>query len=341
MNREIMNTLSAADKKAQYDERAKRVLSQKIILAHILVNTVDEFAGMKPEDVVPLIEGEPYISVVPVEPGLTNIEKLSETNGEKIVGLNTENIEINEGMVRFDIIFYVRMKAGLSQVIINVEIQKDEPTKYCILNRGIFYVCRMVSSQKERDFLNSNYDDIKQVHSIWICMNMNENSLNHVHLVDDSIIGNHTCKGNVDLLNIIMIGLAKEIPEHDEKYELHRLLSTLLSNTLDVSEKLDIIEKEYNIPVNEELREDVNVMCNLGEGIEEEAMAKGEARGIKIGETRGEARGLAEGKARGLAEGINGLVDVLMELNTPKEIIVSKIMEKFSLTEAQAKKYTS
>ena len=43
-------------------------------------------------------------------------------------------------------------------------------------------------------------------------------------------------------------------------------------------------------------------MCNLGEGIEEEAMAKGEARGIKIGETRGEARGLAEG--------INGLVDV-------------------------------
>ena len=82
-------------------------------------------------------------------------------------------------------------------------------------------------------------------------------------------------------------------------------------------------------------------MCNLGEGIEEEAMAKGEARGIKIGETRGEARGLAEGKARGLAEGINGLVDVLMELNTPKEVIVSKIMEKFSLTEAQAKKYTS
>ena len=48
---------------------------------------------------------------------------------------------------------------------------------------------------------------------------------------------------------------------------LHRLLLTLLSNTLEVSEKLDIIEKEYNIPVNEELREDVNVMCNLGEGI--------------------------------------------------------------------------
>lgn len=52
-------------------------------------------------------------------------------------------------MIRFDIIFYVRMKDGLAQVIINIEIQKDEPTQYFLLNRAIFYVSRMVSSQKE------------------------------------------------------------------------------------------------------------------------------------------------------------------------------------------------
>ena len=28
--------------------------------------------------------------------------------------LNTENSEINKGMIRFDIIFYVRMKDGLT-----------------------------------------------------------------------------------------------------------------------------------------------------------------------------------------------------------------------------------
>ena len=75
-------------------------------------------------------------------------------------------------MIRFDIIFYVRMKDGLSQIIINVEAQKDEPDGYGILNRAIFYVSRMISSQKERDFVNSNYDDIKRVYSIWVCMNM-------------------------------------------------------------------------------------------------------------------------------------------------------------------------
>ena len=31
-------------------------------------------------------------------------------------------------------------------------VQKDEPTEYKILNRAIFYVSRLVSSQKERDF---------------------------------------------------------------------------------------------------------------------------------------------------------------------------------------------
>ena len=46
-------------------------------------------------------------------------------------------------------IFYVRMKDGLSQIIINIEAQKNEPNEYDILNRAIFYVCRMISSQKD------------------------------------------------------------------------------------------------------------------------------------------------------------------------------------------------
>ena len=61
MNTEIANAVNAAGDKAQYDTRVKRLLAQKSILAHILVKTVDEFKGMKPEDVVKYIEGEPSI----------------------------------------------------------------------------------------------------------------------------------------------------------------------------------------------------------------------------------------------------------------------------------------
>ena len=42
----------------------------------------------------------------------------------------------------------------LSQVIINIEAQKDEPKKYQIINRAVFYISRLVSSQKQRDFIN-------------------------------------------------------------------------------------------------------------------------------------------------------------------------------------------
>ena len=270
MNTEIANAVNAAGDKAQYDTHVKRLLAQKSILAHILVKTIDEFKGMKPEDVVKYIEGEPSISVVPVEPGLANMEKTDAT-GQRIVGLNTENAKINEGLVRFDIIFYVRMKNGLSQIIVNIEAQKDEPTEYKILNRAIFYVSRLISSQKERDFVNTNYDDIKQVFSIWICMNMDDNSLSHIHLTKDELLKPCNWKGNLDLLNIVLIGITNEIPEHDEKYEMHRLIGALLSSELKEQEKLDIIEHEYNIPISQEFREDVRIMCNLSTGIEERA----------------------------------------------------------------------
>lgn len=277
MNTELKSAVMATDRDAQYDNSVKRLIAHKIILARILVKTVEEFKGMDPLEVAALIEGLPYISAVPVEPGLTNAVHFQ--NGQRLVGFNTENQELNEGLVRFDIVFYVRMKDGLSQIIINVEAQKDEPGEYEILNRAVFYVSRLISSQKERDFENSSYDDIKCVYSIWICMNMEENTMSHIHLTKEDLIGSYEWKGNLDLLNIIMIGLAKELPEHDETYELHRLLGALLSRELTVDEKLDIIGKEYDIPLEENFRKDMSTMCNLSQGVKEEGIAIGRAEG--------------------------------------------------------------
>ena len=277
MNTELKNAVMATDRDAQYDNSAKRLIAHKIVLAWILIRTVEEFKGMEPLEVAALIEGIPYISAVPVEPGLTNAVHFQ--NGQRLVGFNTENQELNEGLVRFDIVFYVRMKDGLSQIIINVEAQKDEPGEYEILNRAVFYVSRLISSQKERDFENSSYDDIKCVYSIWICMNMEENTMSHIHLTKEDLIGSYEWKGNLDLLNIIMIGLAKELPEHDETYELHRLLGALLSRELTVDEKLDIIGKEYDIPLEENFRKDMSTMCNLSQGVKEEGIAIGRAEG--------------------------------------------------------------
>ena len=247
MNTAITNRITAANDKAQYDEYAKQLIAQKIILAHILAKTVDEFRDMKPEDIVAHIEGDPKVGIIPVDPGMTNASRPTDAStpyvsDHRLAGLNTEHSEINEGMIRFDIIFYVRMRDGLAQIIINIEIQKNSPEKYQLLNRAIFYVSRMVSSQKERDFDKQNFDDMKRVFSIWLCMNM--------------------------------LGIGRELPPQEEQYELHRLIGTLLSAELTVTQKLAIIETEYHIPLSVELEEGVNDMCNLGEGIEERAIEK-------------------------------------------------------------------
>ena len=280
-NTRIKKTIFTTDKEAQYDEKAKEILGQKSILAHILVKTVEEFKEMNPMDVVPLIEGEPYISQVPVDPGMTNVA--TEMNKGKITGLNTENREMNEGEVRFDILFYVRTRDGLCKMIINIEAQKDEPTRYHILDRAVFYVSRMISSQKDREFIYSEYNDIKKVYSIWICMNREKNTLEHIYLTKESLLGEEQWKGRLDLLNIIMIGLAEEIPEQDKEYELHRLLGTLLSQHLEAKEKMQIVEEEYHIAMEQKFREDLKIMCNLSQGVKEEGIAMGHKFGLEQG----------------------------------------------------------
>jgi len=281
LNTEIKNAVNAAGDMAQYDENAKRLLGNKSILAHILTSIVEEFREMNPIDVEGYIEGEPCISSVPVEPGLTNIKQ----GGKRLAGLNSESVDVNEGVVRFDIVFYVRLKDGVSQIIINIEAQKDAPSGYSILNRGIFYACRLISSQKERDFVNTNYDEIKRVYTIWICMNMPENSLDYYQLANRKVLGSRTWEGKQDMINIVLIGLAKDLPIHDEKYELHRLLVALMSKQLTTSEKINIIEKEYKIQVNDTLRKDVSVMCNLSQGIVDETLEKVVLNMHKLGYT--------------------------------------------------------
>ena len=54
MNTELKSAVMATDKDAQYDNSAKRLIAHKIILARILVKTVEEFKGMDPIEVAAL-----------------------------------------------------------------------------------------------------------------------------------------------------------------------------------------------------------------------------------------------------------------------------------------------
>ena len=266
-------------KNVQYDDYAKFILSQKEILSRILKFTIKEFEDMEAEDVMGLIEGEPLISKVSTEPGETN-----QTFHGKITGNNTESTELEEGTIIFDVIFYVRMKDGVSRIIINLEAQGIEKPPYPLVNRTIFYIARLISSQKNRNFDHSNYGDMLRTYSIWICFNLEENCMNYLHLTNTSLFGTHEWLGDLELMNIFLVGLDKNLSEEAIKTtdsNLHYMLGTIFSNDLSPKDKVRLLSEREDMPAGTHIRKELDTMCNLSYGIEEQGIEKGRLDLIK------------------------------------------------------------
>ena len=83
-----------------------------------------------------------------------------------------------------------------------------------------------------------------------------------------------------DLIHIILLGLAKNLPPYTEENKLHRLLGALFTNELTIDEKISIIESEYNIESESELRKDVRKVGGLGESLIENAVEQREIKFI-------------------------------------------------------------
>ena len=172
----------------------------------------------------------------------------------------------------------------------------------------------MISSQKGREFVNSNYNDIKRVYSIWVCMNMSQNCMNYIHFTQESVVGTYQWKGDIDLANIVLIGLSEDLPEKEERYELHRLLGALLSAKLNADEKFDIIGNEFDIPLESNIRKDVNDMGNVSQGIKEQAYVEGTENGIAIGKQEEFAETIIKMSRKGYeAEQISDILDMTAE----------------------------
>lgn len=294
MEESLKRELHGAGLNAAYDGHAKRLLAQKIVLAHILVNAVSEFTGMEPEDVVLLIENEPEISVIPVNPGEARRQEEPETGKEQedlmpaIIGRNTESQIPHEGKITYDVHF-VAWAPGREErlkIILDVEAQKNFYPGYHIVSRGIFYTSRMISAQLDTEFRIPNYNDIKKVYSIWICMNSPEkigNTITEFCMNKKDLVGTSGDLGRYDLLSVIIIGLSRERAEETDGTKLHRFLGTLFSSRLSAEEKKNILSSEFKIPMEPELERRINIMCNLSEAIAEEGMEKGIETGIETG----------------------------------------------------------
>ena len=68
---------------------------------------------------------------------------------------------------------------------------------------------------------------------------------------------------------------SQKLSQSKTESELHQFLNILFSSKLSGEEKVRLLDEELDIPVDEKIREELNDMCNLSEGIEEKGMKKG------------------------------------------------------------------
>ena len=311
------NAIEAIDSlKARYDKNVKELLADIQVLSRIVKHTVTEVENLSIQEIMDCIDRSSIrVGVVPVEPGLTNMGKVE--------SIQTEDAIPNEDYVTYDIRFMLVAAAMELKIIINIEAQRSmshSSLGYHLENRIVFYLARLISSQKSINFAKSEYDNIKKVYSIWICMDAgrNSDSISRISLKSDTLFGKPCSFPKLDKMCGMVIRIRDNNNVAESKNKLIAMLEDVLSSE-DSGVKKRKLEEKYDMKMTTELEGRINGMCNLSDVVEE--------------------RGIERGMKQGMERGIRGLVEVLGEMGTPREVIIEKIMKKFSLTDEKAREF--
>ena len=220
------------------------------------------------------------------------------TQVTKVQGMGNEDISQNEGTVYYDVRFNAIAPSTEEheniRLIINAEAQNRFKLKYPLTKRAVYYGSRLISAQHGTVFTKSDYQKLRKVYSIWICVNPAKrfrNTITRYSLKPEAIIGNAVeAPENYDLINIVMVCLGKMEEWNDNN--LIKFLGVLFQNELSAREKKDILERDFDIPMTETFESEVDDMCNLSQGVAEEAMQKGLERGRQEGIEQGIEQGI-------------------------------------------------
>ena len=295
----LSHFLEKTEYAARYDAAAKKLVSDKQVLARIVKGTAKEFKDYSIDEIIAGIEKEPEVAAREVYLG-------------SIHGMNAESAIPGEGKVTYDIYFYVmtREKQPI-KIIINVELQKKYHVGYHFGSRGVFYCARMLSEQLDKEFATDNYDDMRKVYSIFICMEAPEkdaNTITECSIEQKELYGDFKGEEKCDYLSVIIIRLSGK-DNSDPNNELIDMLTVLLSEEIDAETKKQELETKHGMIMTRETEGGIQSMCNLGEGLIEKYEARGERK---------------------------SLVETYQEFGKSKDDTIEKLMDKFQISREEA-----
>ena len=290
----LSQAVDAANDAVTYDTNVKFLLADRQILARILKYAVSEFQDMAIDEIMSCIGNDIEIGSKPLDAGLSNLGRIKDSNIE-------DNVP-GEGIIFYDIRFTAYLRQSEMKILIHVEAQKSsDPSAlgYHLENRIIFYMARMVSAQKQTEFFHSNYDNLKKVRSIWICMDSSDegDSIEELGFEKKSIFGNKTNLHNTDLMKGIIINIRSGENLKDSQNILINMLEKLFSQ-MDTAEKKRILTESYGMIMTADLEGRIQTMCNLSENIEAKGIEKGIEQGIEEERTNAIKRMLKAGATK-------------------------------------------
>ena len=284
LSKTIRNTSYASK---MYDNVIKELFADKQVLANILKYTLDEFMDMSIPDIIAEMDN-PVISTVEVDPGCTNTSNSNTNTSDpgKIEKTSEEDNVIGEGKIVYDIRFSVYHGDDKIKILMNLEAQnlsKPGNLGYDLDNRIIYYLCRMISAQKEVEFKHSEYNKIKAVRSIWICLdgNDNEDSINRIELTTKNIFGKEIKLNNLNKMQAVIITLRARQNIETSKHRLIAMLEELISKD-EPEVKQKILAEKYDLVMSDNNGNGVKDMCNFSEALIEEGLERGKIKELML-----------------------------------------------------------
>ena len=271
-----MNTdLKLADslnRSSAYDHQCKNILSNKQVLATILKGCIAEYKDLSIEEITRCIEKKPLVNY--------------SNHHDTIEGKNVEDASIVGALIRYDVLFDAVLPKNKNEeigVIINIEAQNKDDPSYPLISRALYYCARLISRQKNAPdgFQKSEFDKLKKVYSIWLCTRHKQEKddvMNQYKVVETCMNKEwHARYDTYDLFEAIMVYPAKEY--NYRKKGLMEFTNLLFNSIMEKEEKMYYLVKDYDIRMTRELDEEMNKMCNLSEGIKEDALKEGIEKG--------------------------------------------------------------
>lgn len=328
LNGSTLDVVKSADN-AKQDASSKQIMKDRYFLANILKAVVPEYKDVSEYDIAfKYIEPDSIKDDVSVSKNLTN--------QSTIRGLSEEDSTVNEGVIKYDVVFDAKapvnvpvqkykhkQKGPLLRINLKIDLEaqlKYDPS-YPICKRAMYYCSRLLSAEFNGKVETIDYSNLCKVYSIWICFEPPEyvaNTITRFKVTKEDVLGEVTIpEVDYNLMESVIIRLGKE--EDAPNNKMYDLLYALFGDKPG-DEKINRLQELGYAGTS--LEKEAKTMISFSEWSAEKGYRKGVEQGMAEGITQGTYNMILKMYKKGMT------IDQIAKISEVNETEVSRIVSE-------------